>query len=86
MQDAGYAFDLYSDIDFHRGITDLSAYKALVMHTHPEYWTTQMLDRLEAYIAGGGRVLYLGGNGVAERPTPRGTPGLAGWRSAASRA
>jgi N,N-dimethylformamidase len=67
MQDAGYAFDLYTDIDFHRGITDLNAYKALILHTHPEYWTTQMLDRLEAYIAGGGRVLYLGGNGIYER-------------------
>ena len=37
MEDAGYAFDLYSDIDFHRGIDDFDTYKALVLHTHPQY-------------------------------------------------
>ena len=31
--------------------------------THPEYHTGAMLDALEAYRDGGGRLMYLGGNG-----------------------
>ena len=31
--------------------------------THPEYTSTEMLDALEAYLAGGGRLMYMGGNG-----------------------
>ncbi len=42
---------------------DLSGYRALVTSSHPEYWSGGMLSRLEAFIAGGGRVMYLGGNG-----------------------
>ena len=67
VEDAGYDFDLYTDIDFHDGIAGLGDYKALVLHTHPEYYSEGMFDRLEAYLAGGGRVLYLGGNGLYER-------------------
>jgi N,N-dimethylformamidase len=31
--------------------------------THPEYVSAGMLDALEAFLAGGGRLMYLGGNG-----------------------
>ena len=31
--------------------------------SHPEYWTTPMLDALEGCLDGGGRLMYLGGNG-----------------------
>ena len=47
----------------HRGVDLLGRYRVLVTGTHPEYWTTPMLDALESYLAGGGRLLYLGGNG-----------------------
>ena len=46
-----------------RGLDLLGRYRVLVTGTHPEYWTTPMLDALESYLAGGGRLLYLGGNG-----------------------
>ena len=55
LEEAGYAFDVYTDLDFDAGIPDLNHYKALVLNTHPEYWTLQMFDRLEAYLAQGGR-------------------------------
>ena len=61
----GYRPDVYTDIDFHDGI-DLSTYRCLVIGTHPEYWTTSMYDRLQAYLEGGGSLLYLGGNGIFE--------------------
>lgn len=66
LEDAGYGVDLYSDSDFHKGIRDLQAYRVLILNTHPEYWTIEMLDNLENYLANGGSLAYLGGNGVFE--------------------
>ncbi|MEO8540291.1 MAG: N,N-dimethylformamidase beta subunit family domain-containing protein [bacterium] len=66
MADAGFEFDVYTDIDFHQG-TGFNDYRAIVLSTHPEYWTGKMLTRLETYIEQGGSVLYLGGNGVFEQ-------------------
>ena len=63
---SGYRVDVYSDLDFHRGVPDLDRYKALILNTHPEYWTREMLDHLETYLSHGGCVLYLGGNGLYE--------------------
>ena len=31
--------------------------------THPEYYSARMLDAWEDYLAPGGRVMYMGGNG-----------------------
>ena len=67
LEENRYRCDVYSDIDFHRGIPRLVDYKALVLNTHPEYWTDAMFDELDAYLAAGGCVLYLGGNGIYER-------------------
>jgi hypothetical protein len=67
LEDEGYAPDVFSDLDFHKGISKFNDYKALIISTHPEYWTGAMMDHLEAYIASGGTVLYLGGNGLFEQ-------------------
>jgi hypothetical protein len=58
---------VYSDHDFHSGIDGLARNKALVLNTHPEYWTNQMRDHLDSYLAAGGNLLYFGGNGLFER-------------------
>jgi hypothetical protein len=58
---------VYSDHEFHSGIDGLARYKALVLNTHPEYWTNQMRDHLDSYLAAGGNLLYLAGNGLFER-------------------
>ncbi len=63
---SGYHVDVYSDLDLQRGILELSHYKGLILNTHPEYWTHEMLDRLEAYLNNGGCVMYLAGNGIYE--------------------
>src|SRR5262249_4126449 len=55
------------DLDFHAGIGALQSYKALILHTHPEYWSFEMMDNLQAFLTQGGRLLYLGGNGIYER-------------------
>jgi hypothetical protein len=67
LEDAGYATDVYCDHDFHIGIENLTEYRALILNTHPEYWTLEMRDHVEEYVAGGGRLLYLGGNGLFEK-------------------
>jgi hypothetical protein len=46
------------------GIDGLENYRALILIEHPEYWSEKMLDNLEDYLNKGGRLLYLGGNGI----------------------
>ncbi|MFS8098756.1 hypothetical protein LFM09_16620 [Lentzea alba] len=60
------AYDTYQDLDLHNP-SWLSQYKVLVLATHPEYWTPEMREALETYLANGGRVVYTGGNGMYER-------------------
>jgi N,N-dimethylformamidase len=67
LENEGYGVDVYSDHDFHSGIDGFARYKALVLDTHPEYWTNQMRDHLDSYLAAGGNLLYLAGNGLFER-------------------
>jgi N,N-dimethylformamidase len=56
--------DIVADEDVHAdGIMALAPYKVIVTCTHPEYWSTKMLDALEQWLRDGGRLLYLGGNG-----------------------
>ena len=56
--------DVIADEDVHDdGVAALSPYRVVVTGTHPEYWSTSMLDALEAWQRQGGRLMYLGGNG-----------------------
>jgi hypothetical protein len=64
LRAAGYDVDCYTDLDFHLGIDGLAGYDALILNTHPEYWSVAMYDSLKSYLDGGGRLLYLGGNGI----------------------
>lgn len=41
----------------------LDRYRVIVTGTHPEYWTTAMLDALERWQLRGGRLMVMGGNG-----------------------
>ena len=56
--------DVITDEDVHHdGLAALAPYRVIVTSTHPEYWSTAMLDALAAWQRNGGRLLYLGGNG-----------------------
>lgn len=60
----GFEFDIVTDHDLHvGGEAVLKPYNAVISPTHPEYYSWQMLDALEDYMAGGGRAMYLGANG-----------------------
>lgn len=67
LEESGYKVDVYADQDWHAGIDNLTTYKAVILSTHPEYWTLQMIENLRQYLEQGGRLLYLGGNGVFEQ-------------------
>jgi N,N-dimethylformamidase len=60
----GYDCDYITDEDLHReGIDILRHYKCVITGTHPEYVSERMLDAQEDYVADGGRLIYMGGNG-----------------------
>lgn len=68
LEQAGIDYDVITDEDLHHdGVELLERYRAVVTGTHPEYYTTPMWDGLRAYIARGGRLAYLGGNGFIWR-------------------
>ena len=60
----GYDCDFITDEDLHReGVDLLRPYLCVITGTHPEYVLEKMLYAQEDYVAGGGRLIYMGGNG-----------------------
>ena len=60
----GVPFDVITDDDLHReGPSLLDPYRVVMTGSHPEYWSTPMLDGLAGWLDDGGRLMYLGGNG-----------------------
>jgi N,N-dimethylformamidase len=60
----GIRFDVVTDDDVDELGADLLApYAVVLTGSHPEYHTEATLDAYEGYLAGGGRLVYLGGNG-----------------------
>lgn len=60
----GYDCDYITDEDLHReGVDILRPYNCVITGTHPEYVSERMLDAQEDYVADGGRLIYMGGNG-----------------------
>jgi hypothetical protein len=68
----GYRFHWLADRDLQDDPKALDGYRILVIHTHAEYWTSEMIDRLEAFLRGGGSVLNISGNAIYWKVTLRG--------------
>jgi hypothetical protein len=65
LEREGFDYDLYSDYQLHAGHLNLDAYKILIVAVHPEYWSRTMYYRVKDWVyQRGGRLLYLGGNGI----------------------
>jgi N,N-dimethylformamidase len=61
----GRNVDVVCDRDLHeQGAALLARYACVMTGTHPEYPSAQMLDAYEQYVSGGGRLMYMGGNGM----------------------
>ncbi len=58
-----YDYDVATDHDLAANPDLLKGYQVILTGSHPEYWSEQGLNDLEDYIAEGGRLMYLGGNG-----------------------
>ncbi len=64
LEQKGITYDVVTDHDLHQeGLDLLKSYRVLITGGHPEYWTGRMLEALEEYQTGEGRMMYLGGNG-----------------------
>ncbi|MFN3744110.1 MAG: N,N-dimethylformamidase beta subunit family domain-containing protein [Hyphomicrobiaceae bacterium] len=64
LEKQGIAYDIITDLELDtEGVDLLRPYRVVTTGSHPEYHTGAMLDALEAYRDGGGRFMYLGGNG-----------------------
>ncbi|QAZ45456.1 N,N-dimethylformamidase beta subunit family domain-containing protein [Mesorhizobium sp. Pch-S] len=64
LEDRGIAYDVLTDEDLDReGVAAFDGYRAVLTGSHPEYTSTRMLDAYQGFLAKGGRVAYLGGNG-----------------------
>ena len=93
MEQMGFEYDVLTDHDVHeQGADLLKHYNVVVTASHPEYYSTPLVDAWEHYIASGGRGMYLGGNGMywvavpnPDRPylieVRRGEQGDQGWRA-----
>ena len=59
------AYDYYSESQLHHGDLDLDSYKVLMLSVHPEYWSRQMYQQVKEWVHHrGGKLMYLGGNGL----------------------
>jgi N,N-dimethylformamidase len=60
----GFEYDVATDRELNdEGVELLRRYEVVFTGSHPEYYSTRMLDAWEQYLAGGGRAMYLGANG-----------------------
>lgn len=65
LEREGFDYDLYAEAQLHDGTLDLDAYRVLILAVHPEYWTREMYLRVKQWVfERGGRLMYLGGNGL----------------------
>jgi len=65
LEREGFEYDLYAEPQLDDGTLNLSKYRVLVLSVHPEYWTRRMYERVKRWVFdGGGRLMYLGGNGL----------------------
>ncbi|MFP5347164.1 MAG: N,N-dimethylformamidase beta subunit family domain-containing protein [Actinomycetes bacterium] len=59
----GYEVDYCTDLDLHRdGRALLAPYRLMLSAGHDEYWSDEMRDAVERFVAAGGNAAFFGGN------------------------
>jgi N,N-dimethylformamidase len=91
LEQIGQDYDIVVDDDIHlHGARALKPYRCVITGSHPEYFSRSMIEAFDSYQRGGGRHIYLGGNGfywrIGWHPTQphtmeirRGMMGLRTW-------
>ena len=74
---SGYDLSYSTSVDLQLGRVDPSRYRALIFSGHDEYWSRQMRDAVDAALARGTHLAYMGANNVywhvRWEPDPNGT-------------
>lgn len=74
LERRGIDYEVITDHDVHaEGAALLQRYAVVLTGQHPEYHTYETLDAIAGYLSGGGRFMYLGGNGFYWRIAPHHT-------------
>ncbi len=78
LETQSIAYDVVTDEDVEvEGAALLAPYATVLTGSHPEYHTARTLDAHAGYLAGGGHLVYLGGNGFYWRiATSAAVPGV----------
>jgi len=78
LETQGIPYDVVTDEDVEaEGAALLAPYATVLTGSHPEYHTARTLDAHAGYLDGGGRLVYLGGNGFYWRiATSPAVPGV----------
>lgn len=63
LENSGRRYDLITDEDVHADPTVFMQYPCVMTDAHAEYWTAEMRGGIERYLARGGALAYLSGNG-----------------------
>jgi hypothetical protein len=65
LEREGVGHDVYAEYQLHDGTLHLDDYDVLVLECHPEYWSRRMYLLVKDWVENrGGRLAYLGGNGI----------------------
>jgi len=64
LEQAGYEFDVITDLDLHRDPDQLRRYQVVLVNGHSEYWSAEMYYGLKEYLERGGNVVCLSGNSL----------------------
>ena len=62
LESEGVAIEYCSSVDLHAIPNLLADYECLIIVGHDEYWTKQMRDAAERFVANGGNMIVLSGN------------------------
>ncbi len=64
LEQMGYDYEVLTDEDLDReGVATIRPYRVVINGSHCEYYSERMMDAIEDYLADGGRLIYLSGNG-----------------------
>jgi hypothetical protein len=69
LEQNGYAFDVVSDYDLHTTPALLGQYRVLFIVGHGEYWSREMYQGVQDYLAAGKNVICASGNTMFWRVT-----------------
>ena len=64
LEQAGYDYDVVTDLDLHRDPELLRGYRVFFINGHSEYWSVPMYRGLGNYLKNGGNVICLSGNSL----------------------